>query len=152
MITWGVSIIFVLTMLRTGLLDRYFIFIPEYIIAVVLYTVLAGLFGAREDYSVLEEEEEKFQNELRDLVDSLAEKEMIEAAKIPHKNDKLSVVLRKLAFVSLAVLLVMAIMCFTGSLGFEAFKTAAFVLTIIYFILNGTATFINFKNERHVLQ
>ncbi|MGN0292638.1 MAG: hypothetical protein ACI4D3_01400 [Lachnospiraceae bacterium] len=152
LITWAVSIVFVLTMLKTGLLDRYFIFMPEYLLSAVLYTVLAGVFGAKEDYTEREAQEAKLQQDLKDLVDRIAEEELEKAAQLPEKSSTVPKVLRTVSFVVLAAFLTVAVMTFVGSMEFGMFKNVSFVLTILYFIMNGTATFISFKNEKFVIQ
>ena len=72
-ITWIVSVVFAFAMLKSGLLHRNFIFIPEYIISAVLYIVLAGAMGARGNYSKEQAEYAAFEQALKDLVDRDAE-------------------------------------------------------------------------------
>lgn len=150
-ITWAVSVIFVFAMLQTGALHRNFIFIPEYLISVVCYVVLAGVFGAKGDYAKEQAEEEKLQKDLKELADRNAEEEIKENESIEIKNAGLANVLRSVSFAALAGILIVAFMGFTGAMTIAVFKTAAFIFTIIYFLLNGTATYIKFKNEASVL-
>ena len=149
--TWAVSIIFVFVTLRTGAMHRNFIFIPEYLISVVCYIVLAGLFGAKGNYAKEQAEEEKLQAELKDLVDRNAEEDIKKNESIVVKNAGLANVLRGISFAALAGILITAFMVFAGAMTITVFKTAAFILTIMYFVLNGTATYIKFKNEASVL-
>ncbi len=149
--TWAVSIIFVFVTLKTGAIHRNFIFIPEYLISVVCYIVLAGLFGAKGNYAKEQAEEEKLQAELKDLVDRNAEEDIKKNESIVVKNAGLANVLRGISFAALAGILITAFMVFAGAMTITVFKTAAFILTIMYFVLNGTATYIKFKNEASVL-
>ena len=149
--TWAVSISFVFVTLRTGAMHRNFIFIPEYLISVVCYIVLAGLFGAKGNYAKEQAEEEKLQAELKDLVDRNAEEDIKKNESIVVKNAGLANVLRGISFAALAGILITAFMVFAGAMTITVFKTAAFILTIMYFVLNGTATYIKFKNEASVL-
>lgn len=149
--TWAVSIIFVFVTLRTGAMHRNFIFIPEYLISVVCYIVLAGLFGAKGNYAKEQAEEEKLQAELKELVDRDAEEDIKKNESIVVKNAGLANVLRGISFAALAGILITAFMVFAGTMTITVFKTAAFILTIMYFVLNGTATYIKFKNEASVL-
>ena len=149
--TWAVSIIFVFVTLRTGAMHRNFIFIPEYLISVVCYIVLAGLFGAKGNYAKEQAEEEKLQAELKELVDRDAEEDIKKNESIVVKNAGLANVLRGISFAALAGILITAFMVFAGAMTITVFKTAAFILTIMYFVLNGTATYIKFKNEASVL-
>lgn len=151
-ITWAVSVIFVLVMLNTGALHSNFIFIFEWILSAVLYTVLAGLMGAKGDYSKEEQEELEFQRKLKELVDreAVEAKEKADAGKSVQAGGIVKI-LPILSYLILAVIVVIAFMTFAGSMTIAAFKTAAFVLTIGYFVLNGSATYINYKNESSVL-
>lgn len=146
-ITWAVTIIFVVIMRQTGMLHRNFIFIPEWIIAAVLYTILASVMGARGDYSKEEAEEMKFQQELKELVDAEAEEEMAQKSDAPAKNAGMAKAFSYIAYVVLAVMVITAIASYVGAIAISSYKTMAFVMTIVYFVLNGTATFIKFKNE-----
>ena len=146
LITWAVSILFVVVMKQTGMLHRNFIFIPEWIISAVLYTVLAGVMGARGDYSKEVAEEEKFQKELKALVDEEADKELANAEKT-ETGSALPNVLSAIAYVLLAGMVVCAIVAYMGAMAIATYKTVAIVLTVLYFVLNGTSTFIKYKNE-----
>ncbi|MDY5987125.1 hypothetical protein [Sporofaciens sp. SGI.106] len=150
-ITWVVSILFVVTMLTTGLLDRYYIFMPAWIISAVLYTVLAGIFGAKGDYRKEEEEEAKFQKDLKELVDKKADEEL-ENAGTEEKQNSLIKILKAVSYAVLAVLLLISVMNFTGNMELGVFKNLSFILTILYFIMNGTTTFISFRNQKVVIQ
>lgn len=152
MITWSVGIIFVLAMLLTDSMNEYFIFLPQYILSVVLYIVLAGWMGAKQDYSKEAAEEEEFQRQLRTFVDNIAEEKLEEAEVSSEKDKKIPKLLKKVSFAVLACLLASAFITFAGGISFAAFKAAALMLTILYFILNGTATFIQYRNESFVLQ
>ena len=151
-ISWAIGIAFVLVMLNTGLLHRNFIFIPQYIISGVCYIIFAGMMGARGDYSKEEADEAKFQQELKELVDSDMEKQLLENENHVVKNAGLATTLSYIAYVLLAGILVVSFMVFTGAMAIATFKSVAFGLTIGYFVLNGTATFIKFKNEASALQ
>lgn len=148
-ITWIVSVIFAFTMFRTGIIHRNFIFIPEYIISLVLYFGLATAMGAKGDYKKEEEEAEEFERELRAFVDEEAEKEIAEAEKIEkaHMPNGLANIMKYAAFGILAVIVIVAILTFTGTIAVPTFKILGVVFTIIYFALNGSATFMKYKNE-----
>ncbi|MDO4617775.1 MAG: hypothetical protein Q4B03_10060 [Lachnospiraceae bacterium] len=150
-ITWAVSILFVVTMVKTGAIHSNFIFIPEYIISAVLYTVLAGFMGAKGDYSKEIAEEEKFQKELKDLVDREMEEKLKNAGPNPVLPGYVKV-LSYVAYVLLAVLVVCALMTYGGSIAVPTFKTISICLTIGYFILNGTSTVIKYRSEASAIQ
>jgi len=146
-IAWAISIAFAALMLKIGALHSNFIFIPEYLIAAVSYIVLAGLMGARRDYSREETEELAFQCELKELVDREAE------TAVPAETGSQTVITKVfpiLAYLALAGMIITAFMTFSGSMGIGTFKTAAFALSVCYFVLNGTATFIKYKRGTKV--
>ena len=149
-ITWAVSIIFVVVMKQTGILHRNFIFIPEWIISAVLYTALASLMGARGDYSKEEAEEEQFQKELKELVDEEADKEMEHIEKT-EKGSALPNLLSVIAYVLLAAMVICSIVTYMGAVTIAAYKTIAIILTLLYFVLNGSSTFIKYRREAAVL-
>lgn len=146
-LTWIISVVFVVIMKNTGALHSNFIFIPEYILAAVVYIILAGLMGAKGDYSKEEAEELQFQKELKELVELRAEEQMKQNENREVKNAGMAKVLAYVSYVILAGILVVSFMTFTGAMTIAVYKTVAFVLTVGYFVLNGTATVIKFKNE-----
>ncbi len=149
-ITWAVSILFVIVMRHTGMLHRNFIFIPEWIISAVLYTILAGFMGAKGDYSKEEAEEEQFQKELKALVDEEADKELENVGKT-QASSVLPNILSVIAYILLAVMVISAIVTYAGAIAIATYKTVAIILTLLYFVLNGTSTFIKYKNEAAAL-
>ena len=147
-VTWAASVLFVFIMLNTGALHNNFIFIFEYIIACILYIVLAGAMGAKGDYSKEEAEELAFQAELKEFVDKEADEALRKGSEeVVAKATGFVKVAKYISYAILAVIVIAAIMVFAGSMAVAAYKTLAIVLTVIYFILNGSATFINYKNE-----
>lgn len=147
-ITWAVSVIFVFIMLQTGALHNNFIFIPEYIIASVLYIVLAGAMGARGDYSKEEAEELEFQAELKEFVDKEAEEAIKKGeAAVTVKATGFVKVAKWISYAILAVIIITAIMVFVGAMTIATYKVLAIVMTAVYFVLNGSATYISYKNE-----
>lgn len=146
-ITWIVSVVFAFTMLSGGFLHRNFIFIPEYILAFVLYFILARAMGARGDYSKEQAQEKQFEQELKDMVDREAEEEIEESKNHKVVNPVIANIMSIAAYVVLAVIAICGIVDFAGGLSINVFKPLAFGLTILYFVLNGIATVIKYKNE-----
>ncbi|WP_086452207.1 hypothetical protein [Marivivens niveibacter] len=50
LLTWGVALAFAVLMITTGAMSFYFIFLPEYVIALILYPFAASLMGARDTW------------------------------------------------------------------------------------------------------
>ena len=147
-ITWAVGVIFAVAMIKTGTLHRNFIFIPEYIISAVLYIILAGLMGAKDDYSKEEAEELKFQEELKAFVDMEAEKELAAANNgKAHEASFIEKVFPPVSYIALALILVCVLVYFFEAMTLSTFKTVEIVLTVIYFLLAGSAKFVAFKNS-----
>lgn len=151
-ITWIVSVVFAFAMLKSSLLHRNFIFIPEYIISAVLYIVLAGAMGARGNYSKEQAEYAAFEQALKELVDLDAEAALAAGENKPVKNAGFTTVLSVIAYIVLAGIVVIALMTYMGSMTVVTFKSIAFILTICYFVLNGISTFIKYRNEAVVRQ
>ncbi|SJM49376.1 Predicted mannitol permease [Gulosibacter sp. 10] len=148
MIAWGVSILFVLIMLGTGAMHPNFIFIPEFFIAGACYLVLARIMGARDDYRAEELREERFQKELKDLVDEEMEEQLSQGENKDTKTSgRVAGVLAIVAYAALAGIIVTGFFTYAEAMAVDSFKVVAFGLTVVYFVLNGTATYINYKNE-----
>ncbi|MDO4299485.1 MAG: hypothetical protein Q4C59_13600, partial [Lachnospiraceae bacterium] len=103
--------------------------------------ILAGMMGAKEKYPKEEAEELEYQKALQDYVNHLqseeTEKPMPVAAKI----------LRGTAFIDLAIMVGLGLVCSAGNLDLELFKTIAFVTSLIFFLCNGIAMAMIYRNE-----
>lgn len=140
-ISWGISILFVIIMIFTKPIHQNFWFIPNYIIPMVSYIVLAGLMGAKEKYPEEEAEEMEYQKELQNYVNSLQPEEAEQSVPIAAK------ILRVAAFVDLAIMVGLGIVCTIGKMDLELFKTIAFVTSLIFFLCNGIAMVMIYRNE-----
>ena len=142
-ISWGISIAFVVLMILTRPLHQNFWFLPNYIIPMVSYILLAGRMGAREKYPEEEQEEMDYEEALQNYVNNLVP----EVKKV--KTPKLAAGMRILSFLDLAAFAGVGIACSLGFIGLELFKTAAFVLSLIYFTCNGASmlTMYGLKSE-----
>lgn len=150
-ITWIVSVTFAWVSFGFGLIDRYFISPFEWILAAVLYLLLARFMGAKDDYTEDVAQEEKFQEELKAYVEKRAEEQLGSEEEQPKKG-RVPMILSLIAYASLVVLFITSVMDFTGAMPLPTFKSVAFMLTILYFILNGGATFLRFRSEKHIVQ
>ena len=52
LIVWGISLAFAVAMVLTHAMSFYYIFLPEYLIALVLYPPIARMLGAKDSYPV----------------------------------------------------------------------------------------------------
>jgi multisubunit Na+/H+ antiporter MnhG subunit len=56
-------------------------------------------------------------------------------------------ILRIFAFVDLAVLVILGIICSIGNMGLEQFKTVAIILSLIYFVSNGISMVLIYRAD-----
>lgn len=139
--SWGISILFVIAMIITKPIHQNFWFIPNYIISMVSYIILAGFMGARKKYPQQEAEEMEYQKTLQDYVNSLQPEETETPVPAAAK------ILRGIAFTDLAVMVGLGIVCSMGRLDLELFKMIAFANSLIYFLCNGAAMVMTYRNE-----
>ncbi|MCD7887576.1 MAG: hypothetical protein LUG44_08170 [Clostridiales bacterium] len=136
LITWAVCLIYVAIMEVTGALHSYFLWLPEYIMAIVLYLILACAMGARNDYSEQAEEDRKVTEALAELAEN-------ERNEVPDKVPNHPGARKVCAWISYAILAVFAILTlavFFGAATVEFYKTYAMVLTILYFVFGALKT------------
>lgn len=137
---WLISVAFVVVMRRTGALHDNFIFIPQYFIAAIVYMILAPMMGAKAKYPEAENREQETTARLVRLADQEAESKL--GGSQPQERPG---IIRKSRFVSvllLAGLIAIAFLVYAGTLSVDGFKTACLVLSILYFVFSGTATYL----------
>lgn len=143
-ISWGISILFVIVMIFTRPIHQNFWFIPNYLISMVSYIILAGLMGAKEKYPEEEAEEMEYEAALQRYVNNLR----------PEKTEKpvpaAAKVLRILAFADLAVLVILGVVCSMGNMDLALFKSLAFGLSLIYFLCNGISMVMIYRKESEI--
>ena len=132
-ISWGISIAFVAVMILTRPVHQNFWFIPNYIIPMVSYIILAGLMGAKEAYPEEEREELAYEAALQEYANSHVE--MPAEVKTPAA----AAILRGIGFADLAVMVIGGIVCMTGGIDLTLFKGLAAVNSVVYFACNGAA-------------
>lgn len=140
-ISWGISIAFVIVLIITKPFHQNFWFIPNYFVPMISYIILAGLMGAKEKYPEEEAEEIEYERALQNYVNNLK----MEEKEIPVPV--MAKVLRVIAFADLAVMIILGLICSAGKLDLELFKNIAFVNSVIFFICNGIAMVMIYKNE-----
>lgn len=147
LLSWGISLVFVVACTVLNLIHSYFLWLPTYILASVSYIVLAGMMGAKEDYTDKVKFDKEVQSELIKIVDEDADKETsnIELDKT-LSSYKLHKLIQVISYSLLVVISVMSVFVFKGSLDVNIFKTYAFVLTLIYFIAGSTSVYLKQKS------
>lgn len=143
LLAWGISLAFVVVMKLGNFIHSYMLFLPTYILAIVVYLFLALRMGAKDDYSEQVEDYIRTQEELTKIIDEEAMRAKPQHVVIPGYT-KLT---QPVSWVILAVIFIMAIMTLTGSLAVVNFKTYAFALTIVYFVLGAITTYGKFYSK-----
>lgn len=132
-VAWGASVAFNIIMIVTGTMHQNLVFIPSFFVAAAVYLILASFAGAREKYAQEEREEMEYEEHLQTYVNNLQPVQEKEQLPLPVRA------LRVVGFVFLGIFVIGGILCGAGTVSLEAYKTASFVLSILYFICNGIA-------------
>jgi cytosine permease len=131
--TWLVSLALALYLERTGTLHLFFLLIPIWIFATLLYTGLASVMGARTTYAEaadMEGAEKQRQTEEK----AFLENDAVKTAESPAKNTSAGyLAARVTAYLSLAACAVMSIKVYLGG-DLDWFRTWLIVPTLIYFV------------------
>ncbi|MEG3767353.1 hypothetical protein [Alteromonas sp. 14N.309.X.WAT.G.H12] len=134
--SWGLGLVFGFGLNALDVISFYYLFIPTWFFTIAVYTVLAGKYGAKEDYT-----QEKA--ELNAFCEQVEAYQTEQAVKLPDHIDDTSVVSRLLRFVSVASLLVTIVMAantflMSGDMAHyetnrDLFFNLGFACTLIYF-------------------
>jgi cytosine permease len=132
-ITWVVSLLLALYLERSGTLHLFFLLIPIWIFATLLYTGLASVMGARAAYAEaadMEGAEKQRQAEEK----AFLEKDAVKTAESPVKNTNTGyLVARVTAYLSLATCAAMSVQVYLGG-DLDWFRTWLIAPTLIYFV------------------
>jgi len=136
--SWGLGLVFGFGLNALDVISFYYLFIPTWFFTILVYTMLAARYGAKETYPV-EVKEEEVRNE---TIERFQEQQAKEEPVITKDKSFLSKGLKFIAIVSLVATLVLACNVMFGSdsetnyiENRELFYTYAFICTIIYFVL-----------------
>ena len=136
--SWGVGLIFGFGLDALNVMSFYYLFIPTWIFTIVLYTILAGRYGAKKAFPEAESKEKKFNELVERYQDHLATKVPI----LLKDKSMFSLLLKTIGFISLAVTLVLAGNVLLGSndettyiANRETFYYYGFICTVLYFLV-----------------
>lgn len=140
-VSWVLSVLFDAVMIGSGVMHQNLVFIPSFFVAAVSYVILAGLMGAKGKYENEEKEEMEYEQALQEYVNSMRSEE--------QKAEKpvLARALRGIGFVGLAVFVVCGILCGMNVFPLESYKILSLGLSLLYFICNGTAMVMIYRNQ-----
>lgn len=131
--TWLISLGLALYLETSGTLHLFFLLIPIWIFATILYIVLASAMGARDSYaeaSDMERAEKQRQSEEKAFLLQDTAKSAESAAKLTGKGFQVA---RLTAYLSLLVCAAMSVRVYLGS-DLDWFRTWLIVPTLIYFV------------------
>lgn len=142
LIAWAISLTFVVINTQTGWIHSYLLFLPNYLLAFIVYIVLALLMGAKDDYSKQVLEEEKLQAAINVVIDEMASDEVDNSKVVIPGLIKL---MQYMSYVILVIIAILSICVLIGSFDANNFKNIAGFLTIGYFILGGGAAIYKYR-------
>ncbi|KQC30386.1 purine-cytosine permease family protein [Flagellimonas eckloniae] len=135
--SWVLGLIFGFGLDFLNVMSFYYLFIPTWIFTILMYTLLASKFGAKQKYPVEEKEEEVRTRNIEMYQEQKAKEEPV---LVPDKS-LFTKLLQTIALISLGITLVLAgitmfasqdVTMYTSNR--EIFYMYAFVCTIVYFI------------------
>ncbi len=135
--SWGLGLIFGFGLNMLDVMSFYYLFIPTWFFTIIVYTLLASKYGAKEKYP----EEEAKELSQKENIERFQQK-MADAEPVFIKDSSVfSKVLKFIALASLGTTLILAGIVLFGSadeaayiLNRETFYTYGFVCTILYFV------------------
>ena len=138
-LSWGLGLAFGFGLNYLDVMSFYYLFIPTWVFTIIVYTLLAGRYGAKQSYPEAEAELERFDESVEAYHLQLAEEEPV----VIVDHSLFSKALKGIGFLALGVTLALAANVLFGSgdqldyeTNREGFYRYGFVCTLLYF---GTA-------------
>lgn len=135
--SWGLGLVFGFGLNYLDVMSFYYLFIPTWFFTIILYTLLAGKYGAKETYPEAVVKEEEFNK----LVDQYHQKLATEVPEPIKDLSSMSKLLQTVAYIALGITLVLAGNVLFGSsdesnyiANRELFYFYGFVCTVTYFV------------------
>ncbi|MDB4751121.1 hypothetical protein OAF86_00665 [Flavobacteriaceae bacterium] len=136
-LSWALGLIFGFGLNALDVMSFYYLFIPTWFFTILAYTLLAGKFGAKEQYS----EEVKKEEEYNLAVDEYHEKLEKEQPEVIRDHSLMTKLLRISAYLALGITLFLAFKTLFNSpdentylINRDAFYQIGFVCTLVYFV------------------
>ncbi len=135
--SWGLGLAFGFGLNFLDVMSFYYLFIPTWFFTILVYTVLAGSYGAKKTYPEAAAKEQQFNELVEDYQQHLAAKEPI----LKKDISEFSKLLKMLAFAALGITLFLAAKVLFGSsdegtyiANRETFYFYGFICTVTYFV------------------
>ena len=135
--SWGLGLIFGFGLNQLNVMSFFYLFIPTWFFTIIVYTLLAGKYGAKKTYPEAIKKEEAYDNLIAEYHENMAKEE---PAPIIDKS-LVSKLLRYMAFAALGTTLILAGIVLFGSADESAyianrdtFYFYGFICTVVYFV------------------
>ena len=135
--SWGLGLIFGFGLNYLNVMSFFYLFIPTWIFTVIVYTLLAGKYGAKKTYPEKEAKEEAFNQLVVSYHDKIAKQETV----LAKDHSVFSKILKAIAITALGITLVLAGIVLFGSehesayiANRETFYLYGFICTLVYFL------------------
>ncbi len=135
--SWGLGLVFGFGLNYLDVMSFYYLFIPTWVFTIILYTFLAGRYGAKKSYPDAEAKELQFNQLVEKYQEKLAEKQPVAT----KDHSLFSKILKMIAVVALGITLVLAGIVLLGSdresdyvANRETFYFYGFICTVVYFV------------------
>lgn len=134
--SWLLGLVFGFGLNALDVMSFYYLFIPTWVFTIILYTVLAGIYGAKKEFPEAEQREKEFNEKVEEYQQKLATKDQI-----IKKPSLFSKVLKVIGVTALIITLILAGRVLFGSVdetaylaNRETFYFYGFICTLIYFV------------------
>ena len=148
--SWGLGLVFGFGLNYLDVMSFYYLFVPTWFFTIILYTFLAGKYGAKKTYPEAAAKEQEF----NELVEQYHQKLATEVPQPIKDLSLMSKLLQIVAYGSLAITLVLAGNVLFGSgdesnyiANRELFYFYGFICTVIYFV---TAYWVMYRGKKVV--
>jgi purine-cytosine permease-like protein len=135
--SWGLGLVFGFGLNFLDVMSFYYLFIPTWFFTIILYTFLAGRYGAKKVYPEAEAKEKEYNQ----LVDDYHQKLAAEEPVLEKDGSFITKTLKTIAVTALGITLVLAANVLFGSdtendylIHRETFYFYGFICTITYFV------------------
>lgn len=135
--SWGLGLIFGFGLNIMDVMSFYYLFIPTWIFTIIIYTLIAGRYGAKEKYPEAIKKEKSTNNKIALFQEQQANMEPITIS----DTSIFSMVLKGIAYAALAITIILSGRVLLSSetesiyiMNRETFYSYGFICTILYFI------------------
>lgn len=146
-ISWMVGLIFGFGLNMLNVISFYYLFLPTWVLTIIVYTLLSKNYGANESYPKEEQENKSWEEAVEAFQEK--QKKAAQANSIPVKPFYQKT-MNTLAYTSLAITIFLALKTFMDSptrmdyeLNKELFYTYGLICTLIYF----ATTYLSYTNK-----